>query len=281
MTRALLVALVLGICAAAGAQIAVPALTARVTDQTGTLGAEQRASLERTLQEFEARKGSQIVVLMVPTTAPETVEQYALRVTEQWKPGRKKVDDGALLLIAKNDRALRIEVGYGLEGALTDATAKRIVSEVIAPRFKEGDFFGGITAGVDRMIRVVDGEPLPAPAAMPAVGPANIEQILPILLIVAVVAGLALRSTLGKFPGAIATGGAVGVLAWLMANAIAVGLIAGVAAFLFTLMGSGGGGFGGMHGGRGRYGGLGRGGFGGGFGGGGGGFGGGGASGRW
>lgn len=281
MTRALAFALVLGICATAGAQIAVPPLTARVTDQTGTLSAAQRASLERTLQEFEARKGSQIVVLMVPTTGPETLEQYALRVAELWRPGRKKIDDGALLVIAKNDRALRIEVGYGLEGALNDAAAKRIVSEVIAPRFKEGDFFGGITAGVDRVIRVVDGEPLPAPAARPAAVSEDIGQILPILIVVAVVAGMTLRSMLGKFPGAIAAGGAVGVLAWLMANAVAVGLIAGVLAFLFALLGTGGGGFGGMHGGRGRFGGLGRGGFGGGFGGGGGGFGGGGASGRW
>ncbi len=281
MTRALLLALALGVCAAARAQVAVPTLTARVTDQTGTLTAEQKASLERVLQAFEARKGSQIVVLMVPTTAPETVEQYALRVAEQWKPGRKKIDDGALLLVAKNDRALRIEVGYGLEGVLNDITAKRIVSEVITPRFKEGDFFGGITSGVDRMIRVVDGEPLPAPAGTSASRAGGIEQMLPVLLVVAVVAGMVLRSMLGKVPGAIATGGAVGFLAWLMANALAVGLIAGVAAFLFTLLGAGGGGYGGMHGGRGRYGGMGRGGFGGGFGGGGGGFGGGGASGRW
>lgn len=282
MTRALLFALALGVCAGAGAQVAVPPLTARVTDQTGTLTGEQKASLERMLQAFEVRKGSQIVVLIVPTTAPETVEQYALRVAEQWKPGRKKIDDGALLLVAKNDRALRIEVGYGLEGALNDATAKRIVSEVITPRFKEGDFFGGIAAGVDRMIRVVDGEPLPSPAGKPVAGPDGVGQILPVLLVVAVVAGMMLRSMLGKVPGAIATGGAVGFLAWLMAGAVAVGLVAGVAAFLFTLLGAGGGGgYGGMHGGRGRYGGMGRGGFGGGFGGGGGGFGGGGASGRW
>ena len=281
VARALFLALALGVWAATGAQVAIPPLAARVTDQTGTLTAEQKASLEGVLQGFEARKGSQIVVLMVPTTAPETVEQFALRAAEQWKPGRRKIDDGALLVVAKNDRALRIEVGYGLEGALNDATAKRIVSEVIAPRFKEGDFFGGIAAGVDRMIRVVDGEPLPAPAGKPVAGPQGIEQILPILLIVSVVAGMALRSALGRFPGAIATGAAVGFLAWLMANAVAVGLIAGVAAFLFALLGSGGGGYGGMHGGRGRYGGLRGGGYGGGFRGGGGGFGGGGASGRW
>lgn len=280
MTRALLVALAFA-SIHAGAQVAVPPLTARVTDQTGTLTGEQKASLESTLQAFEARKGSQIVVLMVPTTAPEPVEQYALRVAEQWKPGRKKIDDGALLVIAKDDRALRIEVGYGLEGVLNDATAKRIVSEVIVPRFKEGDFYGGIAAGVERLIRVADGEPLPAPAAKPVAASEGMGQIIPVLLIVAVVAGMALRSRLGRFPGAVVAGGAVGFLAWLMANAAAFALIAGVAAFLLTLLGVGAGGFGGMHGGHGHHGGSGRGGFGGGFRGGGGGFGGGGASGRW
>ena len=280
MTRALLLALAFGASLYAGAQVAIPPLTARVTDQTGTLSAEQKASLELTLQQFEARKGSQIVVLMVPTTGGEPIEQFALRAAEQWQPGRKKIDDGALLVLAKDDRALRIEVGYGLEGTLNDATAKRIVSEVIVPRLKEGDFYGGIAAGVDRIIRVVDGEPLPAPAARNATTPDGIEQLLPVLLIVAVVAGIALRSMLGPFRGAIAAGAAVGFLAWLMASAVAVALIAGVAAFLFTLLGAGGG-HGGMYGGHGRYGGSGRGGLGGGFSGGGGGFGGGGASGRW
>ena len=149
----------------------MPPLKGRVTDLTGTLKPEQAASLEQLLRSFEARKGSQIAVLIVPTTAPETVEQYALRVGEQWKIGRKDVDDGAILVVAKDDRTLRIEVGYGLEGALNDATASRIIREVIVPRFREGDFFGGISAGVDRMIRVIDGEPLPAPAkAAPPAG---------------------------------------------------------------------------------------------------------------
>src|SRR6185503_17049933 len=129
-----------------------------------------KAALEQMLQAFEARKGSQIAVLMVRTTGGEPIEQFALRVAEQWKLGRKGVDDGALLVVAKDDRAMRIEVGYGLEGALNDATAKRIVSDVITPRFREGDFFGGLSAGVDRMIRVIDGEALPAPArSAPAV----------------------------------------------------------------------------------------------------------------
>jgi uncharacterized protein len=260
-------------------------LTGRVTDQTATLTAEQKAGLEQTLQAFEARKGSQLAILIVPSTAPETIEQYALRVAEQWKLGRKKVDDGAILVVARTDRALRIEVGYGLEGALNDATSKRIISEIITPRFKQGDFYGGITAGVDQIVRVIDGEPLPEPNRKPGGGLADIRQYVPVIFILALVVGGVLRSVLGRFPGALVTGGAVGVVAWLFAGAVSIALGAGVLALLFTLLsgGIGGHGIGGHRGGFGT-GGFGRGGFGGGgggFGGGGGGFGGGGASGRW
>jgi uncharacterized protein len=276
--------LLLGVALAAGAQVALPPV-ARVTDQTGTLRAEQKAGLERMLQAFEARKGSQIAVLMVPTSGGEPIEQYALRVAEQWKLGRKGVDDGALLAIAKNDRALRIEVGYGLEGALNDATAKRIIAEVITPRFREGDFFGGISAGVDRMIKVIDGEPLPAPArGAPAVSSDGVFQVLPVLLIAALVVGGVLRALLGRALGSVATGGAVGFLAWVLAGTLFIGMAAGLLAFFFTLVGGFGAGrrYGGFPGGI-YGGGMSRGGGwgGGGFGGGGGGFGGGGASGRW
>ena len=140
-----------------------------MTDLTETLTPDQTAKLEQKLAAFEARKGSQIAVLIVPTTQPEAIEQYSIRVAEQWKLGRKGVDDGALLLVAKDDRALRIEVGYGLEGALPDAIAKRIIEDIIVPRFKTGDFYGGIDAGVDAMIKVVDGEPLPPPQPVAAV----------------------------------------------------------------------------------------------------------------
>ena len=275
-------AVLLFVALTAWAQVAVPPLTARVTDQTGTLTREQQAGLERMLQEFEARKGSQLAVLMVPTTAPEAIEQYALRAAEQWKLGRKKVDDGALLVVAKDDRALRIEVGYGLEGVLNDATANRIIREIIVPRFREGDFHGGINAGLDRMIRLIDGEPLPEPARTVPAGQGGAMQMLPVLLVAALIGGAILRAMLGRFLGAAATGGAVGFLAWMLAGAMAVALLAGVLAFFFTLMGAGMGrrysglpGIGG--GGFGRGGGFG----GGGFRGGGGSFGGGGASGRW
>lgn len=263
------------------AQLAVPPLTARVTDQTGTLTREQQAGLERMLQEFEARKGTQIAVLMVASTKPEPIEQYALRVGEQWKIGRKKVDDGAILVVAKDDRALRIEIGYGLEGVLNDATASRIIREVIVPRFREGDFYGGINAGLDRMMRLIDGEPLPAPqkSASPA-AEGGWMQLLPMLLIVALIGGGILRAMFGRFLGAAATGGVVGFLAWTLAGTLLIALIAALFAFIFTLGGGGGrryygGGFPG--------GGIGfpRGGGGGGFRGGGGSFGGGGASGRW
>ncbi|HUF82608.1 MAG TPA: YgcG family protein, partial [Burkholderiales bacterium] len=237
MIRALLVFL---IAFAAWAQVAVPPLKGRVTDLTGTLTKEQAASLEQMLQSFEARKGSQIAVLMVPTVKPEAIEQYALRVAEQWKIGRGKIDDGALLVVAKDDRALRIEVGYGLEGALNDATANRIVEDVIVPRFREGDFYGGINAGVDRMIRVIDGEPLPEPTRpAPQVG-GGIGQSLPVLLILALVVGGLLRRMLGRVFGSVAAGGVVGGLAWLLVGALGIAAIAGILAFFFTLVGGGG-----------------------------------------
>ena len=285
LARASAIALTLCYTLTAGAQIAVPPLTGRITDQTATLTAEQKTALEQTLQAFEARKGSQLAVLIVSTTAPETIEQYALRVAEQWKLGRKKVDDGAILVVAKADRALRIEVGYGLEGALNDATSKRIISETITPRFKQEDFYGGITAGIEQMIRVVDGEPLPESKAVPTRGGGNIQgfgniqQYVPVIFMVALVMGGMLRSALGRLPGAVVTGGAVAGVAWMFAGAVSIALIAGVIALLITLLsgGIGGRGVGGYYGGGTRSGGFG----GGGFSGGGGGFGGGGASGRW
>jgi uncharacterized protein len=292
--RASLLAIALCWAVVSGAQVPVPPLGGRVTDQTSTLTDEQKSALEQTLRSFEARKGSQVAVLIVPSTAPETIEQYALRVAEQWKPGRKNVDDGALLVVAKDDRTLRIEVGYGLEGALTDAASKRIISEIIVPRFRQGDFYGGINAGVDRILRVIDGEPLPKPEGRRPGRTRGFGSFLPVMMILALVLGGVLHAVLGRFPGALVTGGAVSVVAWMLVGAISAALIAGVIAFLFTLLGGGmggrglrGGGLGGGFGGGGFSGGGfsgGGGGFsggGGGFSGGGGGFGGGGASGNW
>lgn len=275
--KALLLALVLGWAGLAAAQVAVPALKAHVTDLTATLSEEQKTSLEQTLAAFEARKGSQLAVLMVASTAPETIEQYAIRVAEQWKLGRQRVDDGAILLVAKDDRAVRIEVGYGLEGVLNDLTSKRIITEAILPRFKAQDFYGGISAGVARMTGVVDGEPLPAAAEAPERGAGGMRDYLPVLFIVALAVGGVLRAVLGKLAGSLVTGSVVGVIAWFVVGTVTVAVGAGVIAWFVTLLGLGGRGLGGLGG----YYGGGRGGGGGGFSGGGGGFGGGGASGRW
>ncbi len=273
----------------------VPPLTARVVDQTGTLSAAQQQALESRLREFERRKGSQVAVLIVPRTAPETIEQYGIRVAEQWKLGRRKIDDGAMLLIAKDERTLRIEVGYGLEGVMNDATAKRIVDEVIVPYFRNGDFARGIEVGVDKMIRVIDGEPLPEPIVR---GDAqnnpqdnsqdNVFRLLPLLFVGALMLGGLMRALLGRGKGALAAGGLLGLSAWLLSGAIVLALFAALIGFMVTLAGGQmGSGWRGGHrwpggGGWGSGGDWGRGsGGGGGFRGGGGGFGGGGASGRW
>ena len=270
------------------AEVAVPALKSRVTDLTGTLAANETAQLEQRLAAFEARKGSQIAVLIVPTTQPETIEQYSIRVAEAWKLGRKGIDDGALLLIAKQDRTVRIEVGYGLEGVLPDALAKRIVDEVIVPEFKQGNFAGGIDAGIEQMMSVVEGEPLPPPQARRAErvpsGNAVMDNIIPIFIMLIIVAKV-LQSFFGRFIGAGIVSASAGFLGWLLFSSIVIGIIAAIFAFFVSLFGNPGGGV--FRGGRGGWpgggmGGRGGGGFGGGgFGGGGGGFGGGGASGRW
>ena len=149
--------------ALAFADVGVPPLARRVTDLTATLDAAQREALETRLAAIEQRKGAQVAVLIVPSTQPETIEQYAVRVFEQWKLGRKDVDDGVLLLVAKDDRRVRIEVGYGLEGAIPDAAASRIIAEYLTPHFRAGDFAGGIDAAVEVIGRLIDGEALPAP----------------------------------------------------------------------------------------------------------------------
>jgi uncharacterized protein len=276
-----------GYGALAQAEVAVPPLQARVTDVTGTLSGDQRATLERELAEFEARKGAQIAVLLVPTTEPETIEQYGIRVGEARKVGRKGVDDGAILIVAINDRALRIEVGYGLEGVIPDAVAKRVVSEVIVPFFKQGDYYGGIHAGVQRLMRLIEGEPLPPPSARDPSW-TGIEQALPFAFIAVFVLGGMLRALFGRLLGAAAASGISTVIIWFIVGSLAVAIGLGVLVFLFTLiLGlSGRGGYGGWSSRRGGFGsgGFGGGGFGGGGGGwsgGGGGFGGGGASGRW
>lgn len=285
---AALAAALLLVAVALGAQTPVPPLTSRVTDLTNTLTPDQRSGIDARLAAFEARKGSQIAVLIVPTTQPDTIEQYGIRAAEQWKLGRKGVDDGALLLVAMKDRAVRIEVGYGLEGALPDATAKRIVEDFIVPRFKQGDFFGGIDTGVTRIMAVVEGEPLPAPRAQGrarSTGGMGIQEIVVIGFMLVFVLGGVVRAMFGRFLGSAVMGGVGGFVGWLLLGSLIAAFAAAFAIMVLSLMGGMSGlgrGRGGWYsGGFGGGGGWGRGGGGGGFSGGGGGFGGGGASGRW
>lgn len=288
--RTSILALLLCWACSALALVAVPQLSGRVVDQTGTLGTDDIAALTQTLKDLETRKGSQIAVLIVPTTDGEAIEQFSLRVAEAWKIGRRKVDDGALLVIAKNDRRLRIEVGYGLEGALTDATTKRIIDEDITPKFKAGDFAGGVSAGVGRMVRIVEGEKLPEPEpphwqVSQSFDPSDLLN--PFLIIPVLLFGSLLRSLMGRLLGSAAAGGLTAVIAWFLVGSVVAAAVAGVIAAIFVMLGdsftSSGPGRRGSAGGwsGGSWSGGGSSGSSGGFSGGGGSFGGGGASGSW
>ena len=270
----------------------VPALSAHVTDLTGTLAADERARLEAKLADFEAKTGAQMAVLIVPTTQPEPVEAYAIRVADAWKIGRKGRDDGVLLLVAKNDRRLRMEVGYGLEGLLPDAIAKRIVSDDVAPKFRDGNYAAGIDAAADRVIGIVEKGDLPPPekrASQKRRGAAGLDwsTILILALVVLPAVGGVLKSIFGKLGGATVGGALAGGIVWWVIGSIALAVGAAAVAWIAILLV---GGLGGMMGGRrggpvfiptgGGWGG-GGGGLGGGWSGGGGGFGGGGASGNW
>jgi uncharacterized protein len=266
------------------ADVAVPPLKSRVTDLTNTLDAGQRQALEAKLAAFEAKKGSQIAVLIVPSTQPETIEQYGIRVGDAWKIGRKGVSDGVILLWAKDDRRLRLEVGYGLEGPLPDAIAKRIVSDVITPYFKQGDFVAGINAGVDATIKVIDGEPLPA--VQRASGKQgsqgfDFESLLVMGFIGVFVVGGILRAMFGRFAGSGIVAAVLGFIAWMIAGTLIVAVIVAIIAFILGLFGGSGFGGGGGRGGGWSSGGGGFSSGGGGFSGGGGSFGGGGASGSY
>lgn len=289
--RSVVAASLLALAAAALAQVAVPP-PARVTDLTGTLTAAQRTDLEQRLAAFEQAQGSQIAVLMLPSTQPEAIEQYGIRVAEQWQLGRKDVDDGVLLLIAKQDRRLRIEVGYGLEGAIPDAIAKRIVAEVITPHFRQEHYHAGIVAGVEQLMQVIQGEPLPEPAwrEAPEGGAGDRVQSLFGVGLFALFIGSLLARLFGEFPAALLSSGGFGAVAGLLGGSLALGLGGAMLMFVLALAVFASRDARRFHGGRGSRGGVigswgggsRRGGFGGGgFRGGGGGFGGGGASGGW
>lgn len=272
-------------------EAAVPDLSRRVTDLTGTLSATQRDALEEKLAQFEQEKGSQIAVLLVPTTQPEDIAQYSIRVADAWKIGREKIADGVILIVAKDDRKMRIEVGRGLEGAIPDIYAKRIIADVMAPKFKQGDFAGGINAGVDSLMELIKGERLPEPGPQDGTNEGGTFMgMLPFILFAGLIFGGILRAMLGNFFGSALNGGIIGGIVWVLGAGLLAALAFGAIAFVITLLtgGMGGGGPGSRRGGGhpgwyggGSYGGGDFGSSGGVFTGGGGDFGGGGASGDW
>ena len=272
----------------------IPPLSARVVDLTHTLSAPEISALETKLGDWETRTSNQLVVLIVPTTKPEPIEAYSIRVAEKWQVGRKGKDNGVLFLIAKDDRKMRFEVGYGLEGVLPDVTARRIIAEDVAPSFREGKFAQGINAGVDRVVAVVGGEFLAPPkSAQKSRGAApqfNFETVFVLLFIVVPLVGRILRGIFGRLAGATIGSTIVGVAAWFFVGSIVIAIAAAIVGFIVMIFfGMGGGLSRGGSGGAISGGGWGGGGFsggggfwgGGGFSGGGGGFGGGGASGNW
>lgn len=310
LKRLLFAVLVLLACLGVAAQgvLPVPELTARVIDQTNTLDPIERKGLEEKLAGFEQSKGTQIVILMVPTTHPEDIASYANRVANAWKIGRKDVGDGMVIIVAKDDRQVRIEVAKTLEGAVPDLAAKQVIDDAITPKFRAGDFAGGLQAGVDQLIARINGEPLPAPkpqTTQPHGSPdqgVNWFNVVIFLFFAAPIAARVLAGIFGRKLGGLVTAGGVGFLTLLFTSSLVMAVIAGLFGLLIAFFTGGGGGpfgggpFGGRRGGwggpvffPGGFGGGRGGGWGGGGGGGGGGFssggggdfGGGGASGNW
>lgn len=218
----------------------VPALTAHVMDGTGTLNAAQREALEAKLAAFEQSRGAQVVILMVPSTQPEDIAAYAQRVGDAWKIGRKGVGDGLLLVVAKNDRKVRIETTKALEGAIPDLAARQVIDTAITPRFKQGDFAGGLDAAADQLIALISGENLPAPEHGSGGKNDGFEWTdLAVFLFFAVpIAGRLAAGILGRKFGAIATGGAVGVLAWIFTSSLIVAGVAVLVGMVFALISS-------------------------------------------
>jgi uncharacterized protein len=288
--RTLLLIAALPWAAAGWAQdvLPVPPLSGRVIDQTATLKPEQAAALDAKLAAFEAQAGPQIVLLMVASTAPEDIAAYAQRVADTWKIGRRAVGDGVLVVVAKDERAVRIEVAKALEGAIPDLAARQVIDRSLLPAFRAGDYAGGLNAAVDQLMARIRGEGLPAPAPRAAPGGAGqgmgLEQLGLMVFVGVMVLGGLLSAVLGRGPGSVLTAVAAGGAAWWLGAGLLLALLAAVAAVVVVgvvgvgnvlrllLMARGGGGYGGGGGGGG----------GGGFSSGGGGdFGGGGASGRW
>ena len=223
---------------------AIPQLTSYATDHTGTLDAAGVAALDANLRAFETRTGSQLVVLLVPTTGDLPIEDYALKVAEKNQIGRKKLSDGVLLLVVPNDRKVRIEVGYGLEGAIPDIAAGRVIQEYLVPKFRQGDYAGGVVDATAQLVRLVDGEPLPEPVASNPTGRDSGDEWL-FALFAAFIATLIARSRFDRLPAGLRilfTVAAGALAAWLLSLVVFVGGIGAVIGFFTGLMGRGGGG---------------------------------------
>ena len=259
--------------------VGIPKLNSRVTDTANILTISQKANIEQRLKALEQSKGSQIAVLIISTSKPESIEGYSIRVVDKWKLGRKGIDDGVLLLIAHDDHKIRIEVGYGLEGAITDLSSGRIIRQFITPEFKKGNFYEGILSGVIQLTNLINGEPLPEPTSNQG-NNADASFALPLVIFASLFFPKFLSPLLGRTNAALIVTIVGTAIVWFLFHDV---IITGIA-FVFLLLsfaetretfhdgtggGFGGGGFGGGFGG------------GGGFSGGGGGFGGGGASGGW
>jgi uncharacterized protein len=216
--------------------VAIPALQTHVTDLTQTLTADQQSQLEAKLNAFELEKGSQIAVLIVSSTKPEEIEQYSIRLVDAWKLGRKKQDDGILILVAKDDHKMRIEVGRGLEGAIPDLIAKRVISEVMSPSFKQGDFYGGINNATDTLMSLVSGEKLAPPTPRASHSNISFDNSLTFFIVGCMVIGAFLSSVLGRFFGAGATAGIIGAASWFILGALDMSIFVGLMAFAFTLI---------------------------------------------
>src|SRR5436190_7163471 len=226
---------------AADGPVPVPKLTAHVVDLTGTLTADERGRLDSKLADFEARKGSQVVVLLVPSIGTEVIEDFSTRVTDAWQLGRKGVDDGVLFVIAKQERKMRIQTGRGVQGSLTDILAKRIVADVVAPRFRTGDFAGGINEAVDSIMKAIEGESLPLPSSKPQGRKvdtvSSYGDFLWIAFFLVPVVAMILRGLVGRFLGAGLTGGVAGLAAAWIFGSLVFGVVAAIVAFIVGLMG--------------------------------------------